>query len=1453
MSGSIRHISAKVCFVFCLAIACLFGGAFAVLSVKADGADLQAGYVSDFFDSDDVVVSPNTQAQFPGGSATGVMLTFDDSSSVKVGNTYAGSFALSYLPVASEDTYSLRKFSLDFSDEDGKSFSLTVYQREQISVSLKLDGVETGIFYGDGRDYGMTSFANFNGMYTSVNAGAELTLRFDPTVMCVYVSDGSAEYLVWNMKNAENDGRNIGKTLSSFGDYTVTVRAGETVGGEGRIMVRSVNGYVLEGLTFTEPSVPEINVSSIYGGLVNAKYYLPSIKAYDLIDGVLDYTVKVFAPTASELSVVNGYFVPTAEGVYNLRITTTNNSAQTTVKNYVITVYESAPEYSYSFDADTQAEYYVGESVYVPAMTLSGGLISDGASERAKVSLYRNGIKIIAASDRESGFYYDVVGAGNYTLRYDVPGSPVDKTFTAKHRAAQFDYKGPETVWVGEKVDFTDAVFKIDGQSADYDFTVEFPTGRMYCDKVFLAEYPGVYKVTATAQAGGKTYKEQTEIVAYSNQAEWFVPDDFSSTDFGRSLFYGKNGIKVNTTVAGSTVVYQKEIDISKYVNQTTVNSNNVTVLAADAAPVIEFAVEPLNYGNAAMTTIILTLAQADDPSNFIKVLFKKEDSKSFTYVQALAGSQNYVGFENSSSGSAHIGGANGNRFKNNYGFMMRHTFIGSVLSGYTPQDGIIRLYYDNEQKQVLARPAQLTNCVINDFDNTEICEGPAWEGFTSDKVILTLEAGTMIASSADYYVFSVDGADLTSNAFVYASAPRISADKQAVYGIIGEEIALPAVRALDFAGNSVTDVITKVYYEKGGKRYDINVADGKFTADFAGGGYVISYIATDCYGQTSTLNVPVTVQARSELSASFAGDITTYRSAVTGEQVSLVPTDMITVERKLGNLSISATVADKTDGDKTVAVSRDNKVFFEDSGTYTVTYHITDETGRTTTIPYDITVTAGDNVEVYGNVPVYYGFVATRTYDIALLRVKDYSGEKAEIKDASVYVNGEAYSDSTYTPQTAGNVDIEYKAGSKTVLGFTVPVIELFEERPVRLPTGITITRNEMKMERLFVNEGNMSAGLEGQYMTLTASGADADSGKVSFINKVSSDYISLKFDIAAQKRLDYTAIDTNVATFDVYLTDALDAGKTVKLSYYMEPSDGKAYISLNDGKKISIGTRGALDGTSSYNFVMLYRRSTGRVYDETGNSVITVDSYLGDGAFEGFGEYCYVSFGVTRKSTSASAKMILYSINGQNISDATSDSVPPMITLESNCEGRYEVGSEVTIAAANSQDVLSRVSYFYMTVNYTDENGVTSVASDVNGTRLDKVTATTAYTLKLDKLGTYEVIYDSCDEYNNKAQTKCIMTTYLTQAPVITLGSEMPEKVALGSTVTLPTYTVAYGTESDENNDYVMYISPSNRYQYVADGSFVANEKGTYRVRFVAIDCFGNYIMVEFEVVCE
>lgn len=87
----------------------------------------------------------------------------------------------------------------------------------------------------------------------------------------------------------------------------------------------------------------------------------------------------------------------------------------------------------------------------------------------------------------------------------------------------------------------------------------------------------------------------------------------------------------------------------------------------------------------------------------------------------------------------------------------------------------------------------------------------------------------------------------------------------------------------------------------------------------------------------------------------------------------------------------------------------------------------------------------------------------------------------------------------------------------------------------------------------------------------------------------------------------------------------------------------------------------------------------------------------------------------------------------------------------------------------------------------------------------------------------------------------------------PTITVTQSLPTKVSLGAEVKVPTANVTFVDENEENLNYVIVISPTNGYEILTDGTFKATKKGVYKIRYFAMDVYGNYAITEFKLLCE
>jgi hypothetical protein len=87
----------------------------------------------------------------------------------------------------------------------------------------------------------------------------------------------------------------------------------------------------------------------------------------------------------------------------------------------------------------------------------------------------------------------------------------------------------------------------------------------------------------------------------------------------------------------------------------------------------------------------------------------------------------------------------------------------------------------------------------------------------------------------------------------------------------------------------------------------------------------------------------------------------------------------------------------------------------------------------------------------------------------------------------------------------------------------------------------------------------------------------------------------------------------------------------------------------------------------------------------------------------------------------------------------------------------------------------------------------------------------------------------------------------------PIITLSGAVPETVEFGKEFIIPTATVEFMEDNVANITYALIIAPDGSFNLVQDNKFIASEAGNYTLRYYALDAYGNFELLEFEIVCK
>lgn len=1373
---------------------------------------------------------------------------------IELRDSVCGEFTFDYLPLKTENgKYSAQRLEVLFTDEHSSDeWTLVIEHGETTNAYVEFNGVTAGIYYYKlGTQGGLTQLGNSTGDYTQFSAD-KIRVRFDPHTMSVYVGSAESEQsLVWSMSEKVNDGRNVGEVLSPFKSYNVSFGITEYLDENGSVLLYSVNDTALNGL-FLNDSTPVLFADVEYDAVVGVKYTLPEAYAYDVADGMIssaDIRNRIYYE-GTLIQSNSKTFTPNVAGDYVIEYETENNAGIVSQKSYAFTVHEKMPVYETELEWDLQDEYVVGSRVVVPNSVIYGGLRRYG-TERGTLTIFKNGIALRAYSDVYGGFAYTFSAVGEYVFQYDLGGETGDYTVNVTDGNNAFITDSLDKYYLlNSFVDCSSFVFKMNGQETDYDFMVIYPSGKRLANDKFIVDEVGRYIIMAEKTLDGRTVAFERSFDVYTAGIQSFASTSNSVTvEYGKSIFTAREGVVVTTTQSGTLVEYTQPIDLSTYVGQTQLKNDKVT-LSDRAKPLIEFSVDPSAYGIESANGINLYITDAANPENKITIVVKSENSKKWSYIRAAATGQELSGWDNDSD----------KRWMTNYGFITLHSFKGMLVETEKTADTKIALYYDSENKQLLSLARyDYQNHIINDFDDPKYTGGAIWDGFTSNQVYLSFEVTGVSAISSSVVVYKLNGTTLTDKVVLNRELPTIEIDgDDSLTGVKGYSLAVPTARAFDYTGKEIAQITNKVYYENGGRLYDVSINNGRFATPRVGTYYIV-YQAIDCFGNVATerLTVDVDESVVDWRAVWIDGEVPEeYKSGVVGQALALFGKENIYVENAFGDVAITRKVYRINGSDLEEIAVEEDMLLVEKQGVYRIDYEIIDEIGRKIPLSYETEMEYSSDVVIVSDIPYYIGFVRGNEYKIHDLYYKIYNSENVTAQKADVYINGEKYTKDTYAlekvvetenaSEAVETVSLRYQSGDIVLREYEIPVKTVYKEKT--LP-GRPIKTTRFLPERYFVCDEGDSVVAKTNYLLLSTI---SDDHSIRFAQAISVADIEFLFDVDFERSSNLEAIATNVQALNVYLTDSTNIHRQLKLTMFME--NGTLKFAINDDYMNAVAMSGSLTGTSFDGISFKFGTGTNTFYDGTTSTKLgTPIAYLNGDAFVGFGGEVYVSFAMDRNAE-GTTNIRLYSIGNQSFSNNEStDSGEPTIIVSNELSGVYTTGTRLTVPAATVSDVLSSIydDDFTVTVTMT-KDGVTTIVKDVLGNELNNVSAWISYEIILSDMGDYRIVYTAKDSRGTQGTREYVVTAINRVEPTITLSGDVPKQISYGATVSLPTATVGFMEINDANLSYAIYIAPSGRYYMVENGKFVATEKGVYVIRYYALDTYGNYTLLEYSVTC-
>ena len=205
----------------------------------------------------------------------------------------------------------------------------------------------------------------------------------------------------------------------STGEVTLSIHFEYVQTTESKLLVKSIAGVDLGGEFISDNEGPIINVdleeynlSDLPKGIVGVKYPVFKAKAFDKINGFVDYSVKVYKDyqtiNQTEVTATKDYFLPDVPGVYSIVYTAKDLMENANDKVVIVEVLESISVLDYLYEKEIETTAKVGEIFTLP----SGVAIGGSGNKTVSITIKDPNGNIINLENRELKFLLE----GTYTI-----------------------------------------------------------------------------------------------------------------------------------------------------------------------------------------------------------------------------------------------------------------------------------------------------------------------------------------------------------------------------------------------------------------------------------------------------------------------------------------------------------------------------------------------------------------------------------------------------------------------------------------------------------------------------------------------------------------------------------------------------------------------------------------------------------------------------------------------------------------------------------------------------------------------------------------------------------------------------------------------------------------------------------------------------------------------------
>lgn len=898
---------------------------------------------------------------------------------------------------------------------------------------------------------------------------------------------------------------------------------------------------------------------------------------------------------------------------------------------------------------------------------------------------------------------------------------------------------------------------------------------------------------------------------------------------------YINSGLKVTLKKGNTPVEYKPIVDISECDSET---------------PLMVFAPIVKTRGTQDVNTITIKLQDADNEERFVSYVF--------THVASAPREVRVAGATNKIRQQG-IGG--------NYdGVRSGLPGLGNIPnSSLIDKDGINRSGSD-----MLCAPYAIcfdvaTSClyvksvysgnnikVLNLLDEDDVGLGNAFEGFTNNRVKISLTVGSILNAEADFMIFSIMGNELGVDSLEDDEAPILKMNLPQDNGedvVPVAKVGVPYKLFECLAFDELTgDCDLKISLkEPKGKKFE-TLAGKSFTPDKVGT-YVLRYEATDGFGQWRRMEYEILSRNAMEQLVITPEPLgkTEY---LTGDVVT-VPD--CTVSKGAGAITKKVRVIRLSD-QLELPISADNTVTVTAQGDYAICYEAEDYVGQTASKSTLFSATAKYTPSVVGelNVPtVLLDGVKTLLPSVTAWDYDSYPGAKVKV-DPKITIT----SDKLSTPYTVSADRI------------FLPSVETFGENiTIKYSYESLVYKNQPAWERSYsckirkakyaldyfdYDESKITASYNpdnsSRYVRFAAKNSCAES-TFSFVNPVTALNSAVDFEIEygyqSFDSIKFTFSDCQDSSirFDLYLSPYLDKDGIVSTEHSVLTYLSKSYT-------ISGGFNGE---DNKVNKPLRIAFVDGAIQDFNNKTYFYVDKNFDGTAFKGFTSG-YVKIDVTLinpvvEEGVSGAAVKISKIRNQNFyarykTDGTmrtfEDTVTPNVVYTFDSSKAYLIGDKIEVPLAYGADELS--SYMEVLVVVKNPSG------DVI---IEEQPIKAGLFFNVEEYGIYSIIYKTEDAAGLVCDNAvCNINIQDLEAPTITLLSRKDIEVKINEEISIPE-VIVQDNYSEEVIVKVLVKDQTGRFFAVENNTYVPTSEGTHTIVYCAIDENFNLTYAELKII--